>query len=110
MNETSGKGHIKYVFVEAYVVLGLFLPQTQLFVWYIVSKLVAFAAAFDATFIRVAPAGDVPVATVLQQAGVPFQSEIVATGARLPQVLHCPAALQTWHLHCLRLEHGTLDA
>lgn len=65
MNETSGEGHIKYVFVEAYVVLGLFLPQAQLFVRYIVGKLVAFAAAFDATFIRAASAGDVPVATVL---------------------------------------------
>lgn len=51
---------------------------------YVVSKLVAFAAALDAAFIRAAPAGDVPVAAVLQQAGVPFQSEVVATGARLP--------------------------
>lgn len=66
------------------MVLGLFLPKAQLFVGHVVSKLVAFAAALDAAFIRAAPAGDVSVAAVLQQAGVPFQSEVVATGARLP--------------------------
>lgn len=62
--------------------------------------MVALAAAFDAAFIRAAPAGGVSVATVFQQAGVPLQSEVVATGTRLPEVLHRPTAWQARHFHC----------
>lgn len=70
-----------------------------MFVGHIVCKMVALAAAFDATFIRTAPARGVSVATVFKQAGVPLQSEVVAAGTRLPEVFHRPTALRARHVY-----------
>lgn len=92
--------------------LGLVLPEAQLFVRRIKGKVVALAAAPDAALIRGPAARGVPVSAVFQQARVPFQSQAVAARARLPEVLHRAAALKLRDLHTLRqdLEHGTLDA
>ena len=47
---------------------------------------VALAAALDATLVGAGPARRVPAAAVLEQAGVPLQTQAVAARAGLPRV------------------------
>lgn len=68
----------------------------------VVCKVIAFAAALDAALVWGAVARGVLVAAVFEQTRVPLESHAVATGARLPKILHRAAALQPRNLYSLR--------
>lgn len=97
----------------ASVLLSLLIPETELFVGDIVGELVAFAAALDAALVGATFACGVTVAAVLEQAGVPLQTQAEAAGAGLPHVSRRAARQQDRdHVHRLGqdLKHGALHS
>ena len=90
--------------------LGLLIPEAELFVGDIVGEAVALAAALDATLVGARPARRVTAAAVLEQAGVPLQTQAVAARAGLPRVTGRAAGGQGRDLRPLgqQLKHRAL--
>lgn len=92
--------------------LSLFVPQAQLSLRNVVGEVVTFAAALYATLVAGGFARAVPVAAVLQQTGVPFQTQAVCAQAGLPHVLCRVTSLEAGRLrgYGQHLEHGTIHS
>lgn len=87
---------------EGKTTLGLLVPQAELFLGNVVSKMVALAAAPDATLVGGAFGCAVPAAAVLQHTRVPFQAQAVRAETRLPQVFSRMTGLKAGRLRRLR--------
>lgn len=81
--------------------LGLLVPQTELFLGNVVGEIIAFAAAFYATLVGRAFARGVPATAVLQQTWVPLQTQAVCAETGLPQVFSSVTGWKARRLCCL---------
>lgn len=92
--------------------LGLLIPQTELFLGNIVGEIIAFAAAFYATLVGRAFACGVSATAVLQQTWVPLQTQAKCAETRLPQVFSSMTSWKARRLRCLGqdLKYGAIHS
>lgn len=92
--------------------LGLVVPQTELFLGDVVGEIIAFAAAFYATLVGRAFACGVPATAVLQQTWVPLQTQAICAETGLPQVFSSVTGWEARSLCCLGqgLKYGAIHS
>lgn len=99
--EPLALGKIDFTFLRHTETLGLFIPETELFLRNIVGEMVTLAAALNATLVAGALAHAVPGAAVLQQTWIPLQTKAVCAQTGLPHIFSRVTSLEAGRLCCL---------